>query len=52
MTNYIPVKNHRNIGLYWEHLEGVSIEALHIHLCRKAIYKHVGKATVHLVTHH
>lgn len=50
MTNYIPVKDHRNIWLYWEHQEGVSIEPPHIRLCRKAIYKHADNATVHLVT--
>jgi mannosyltransferase OCH1-like enzyme len=50
MTSALPVKNHKNIWLYWEHREGVSIEPAYIRLCRKAIYTYAGNATVHLVT--
>jgi hypothetical protein len=50
MSTYIPVHDQRNIWLYWEHRPGVSIEPPHVRLCRKAIYRHAGNATVHLVT--
>ncbi len=50
MSKALPVTDHRNIWLYWEHREGVTVEPAYILLCRKAIEKHAGSATIHLVT--
>jgi hypothetical protein len=50
MSNFIEVKDHRNIWIYWENPVGVTEPPAHIQLCRKAIYKFAGDIPVHLVT--